>query len=57
MYLLDLVRDRFDFPALKRAVLAFRDRWPSATNLVEDKGSGISLIQELRADGISVISH
>jgi predicted phage terminase large subunit-like protein len=55
-YLLDLVRDRLDFPSLKRAVLSFKNRWPRAVNLIEDKGSGTSLIQELRSSGISVIS-
>jgi predicted phage terminase large subunit-like protein len=55
-YLADLVRGRFDFPDLKRAVTALKNRWPTATILIEDKGSGISLIQELRAQRISVIA-
>ena len=55
-YLLDLVRDKFEFPALKRAVLSTRQRFPSANILIEDKGSGMSLIQQLRAENIGVIS-
>ncbi len=55
-YLLDLVRGRYDFPELKRAVLTLKTRWPGATNLIEDKGSGTSLIQELRALSIPVIA-
>src|SRR5262245_20176351 len=54
-YLLELVRDRFDFPDLKRAVLAQKQRWPGANILIEDKGSGTSLIQELRTAGTAVI--
>lgn len=50
-YLLDVVRVRRDFPALKRLVveLAARDR-PDAV-LIEDSGSGTQLIQDLRAEG------
>jgi len=55
-YLLDLVRDKFEFPALKRAVLSTRQRFPSANILIEDKGSGMSLIQQLRAENIGVIA-
>jgi predicted phage terminase large subunit-like protein len=54
-YLLDVIRGRFDYPSLKRAVLAAGQRWPKATILIEDKGSGTSLIQDLRHDNISVI--
>jgi predicted phage terminase large subunit-like protein len=55
-YLLDLVRGRFDFPTLQRAVVTLKTRWPEATILIEDKGSGISLIQQLRADEMPVIA-
>ncbi len=55
-YLLDLIRGRFDYPELRRAVRNAKDRWPRATILIEDKGSGISLIQELRKEGVSVIA-
>jgi predicted phage terminase large subunit-like protein len=49
-YLLDLVRVRLDFPALKRKVIELYDRWAGyqkPTILIEDAGSGTSLIQEL----------
>ncbi len=55
-YLLELVRGQYDFPALKRARPALTVRWPGATTLVEDKGSGISLIQELRATSVPVVA-
>jgi predicted phage terminase large subunit-like protein len=51
-YLLDVFRKRLNYPDLKRAVV---DQWrldnPNRV-LIEDKSSGIPLIQELRADGI-----
>jgi predicted phage terminase large subunit-like protein len=54
-YLLDLWRERVDYPELKHAVHRLRERYPAATILIEDKGSGTSLIQELRANNIAVI--
>jgi predicted phage terminase large subunit-like protein len=51
-YLLDVFRKRLNYPDLKRAVA---DQWrlhnPTRV-LIEDKSSGIPLIQELRAEGI-----
>jgi len=44
-----------DYHDLRHAVFQLRDRYPSATLLVEDKGSGTSLIQELRAKDVAVI--
>jgi len=54
-YLLDLMRDRFEYPDLKRAALALKERWPRADVLVEKAGSGTSLIQDLRDSHESVI--
>jgi predicted phage terminase large subunit-like protein len=54
-YLLDVVRCRFNYPDLKRNALVLRQRWPNATTLIEEKGSGISLIQDLRRQQVSVI--
>jgi predicted phage terminase large subunit-like protein len=54
-YLMDVVRRRFDYPDLKRASIELRNRWPGCHILIEDKGSGTSLIQDLKRDGISVI--
>lgn len=55
-FLLDLWRDRVDYPQLRRAVIWLRDKYPNATLLIEDKGSGTSLIQDFRADNRSVIA-
>jgi predicted phage terminase large subunit-like protein len=49
-YLLDLWRDRVDYPELRRAVIRLREMYPTAVFLIEDKGSGTSLIQDLRSE-------
>lgn len=50
-YLLDVFRERLDFPDLKRAVIRLQHRWRADAVLIEDAGSGKSLWQELRASG------
>lgn len=47
-YLLDLWRDRVEFPELKKAVQQFYERYKPREVLIEDKASGQSLIQELQ---------
>jgi predicted phage terminase large subunit-like protein len=54
-YLLDLWRERVNYPDLKRGVSRLREQYPGAVVLIEDKGSGTSLIQDLRAEKVSVI--
>jgi predicted phage terminase large subunit-like protein len=55
-YLLDVFRQRLNYPELKRKVheLARRDR-PNKI-LIEDKASGIQLIQDLKADGVYAVT-
>ncbi len=49
-YLLDVFRRRLEYPELKRSFKQQRElHWPDAI-LVEDKGSGTALIQELREE-------
>jgi predicted phage terminase large subunit-like protein len=55
-YIIDLWRERVDYPGLKHAVWRLREKYPRATLLIEDKGSGTSLIQELRLNNIGVIA-
>jgi predicted phage terminase large subunit-like protein len=55
-YLLDVWRERVDYPDLKRAVLHLVEKHRGATLLIEDKGSGTSLIQDLRAENRAVIA-
>jgi predicted phage terminase large subunit-like protein len=49
-YLIDLWRERVDYPELRRAVCQLRERYPTAAFLIEDKGSGTSLLQDLRSE-------
>lgn len=46
-YLLDVWRDRAEFPDLKRAVSAQAAKWGATSVLIEDTAAGQSLIQEL----------
>lgn len=50
VFLLDVFRRKLDFPGLKRAVREQAALHNATVVLVEDKASGTSLIQELRAD-------
>jgi phage terminase large subunit-like protein len=56
---LDVVRARFEYPDLRRKVVEMHHRWRHVTNryelLIEDKGSGMSLIQDLKRDSIRAI--
>lgn len=49
-YLVRVVRRRLDFPALKKLIIACADETPGADILIEDRASGIQLIQDLRAE-------
>lgn len=47
-YLLDVVRARWDYPQLCKQMIQLKKQWGAHTVLIEDKGSGIQLIQDLR---------
>lgn len=49
-FLLDVHRARLDYPDLKRQVAELASRFKADNVLIEDKGSGISLIQDLKRD-------
>ena len=53
VYLLDVVRKRMELPELKRRVIDEADRWKAERVLIEDKGSGTGLLQELQVSGFS----
>jgi predicted phage terminase large subunit-like protein len=59
IHILDIVRERYDFPELKRAAITLNAKWRGKGlrgMYVEDKASGQSLIQELRnQSGMAVI--
>lgn len=46
--LLDVNRERLEYPALKRRAIELKMRWNPEAILVEDKGHGTALIQDLR---------
>ena len=48
-YMLDVFRERMDFPELLKAAVALHRQYRPSAVLIEDHGSGSSLIQQLRA--------
>jgi phage terminase large subunit-like protein len=48
LYLLDVLRDRLDYPSLKKTVIEQYCKFKPHDVLVEDKSSGIALIQDLK---------
>jgi predicted phage terminase large subunit-like protein len=55
-YLLDVIRERLNFPDLDRRVRAEAKKYPRSTILIEDKASGTQLIQSLEADYVYGVS-
>jgi len=59
VYVLDVFRDRLEYPDLKRKVLELHHRWKAYTNnyalLIEKMGSGMSLIQDLKREHIHAV--
>jgi predicted phage terminase large subunit-like protein len=51
-YLVDVYRNRLDYPDLKREVIRLGKRWKVDRVLIEDAGAGKSLAQDLRLQGI-----
>jgi predicted phage terminase large subunit-like protein len=52
--LLNAVRDRVEFPALKKLVLKLYKEWEPDSTIIEKKASGSPLIYELRSMGVPV---
>jgi predicted phage terminase large subunit-like protein len=58
IYILDVIRHRYEFPDLRRRVISEALKYSSCTTLVEDAGSGTALIQELRRhSGVTVLGR
>jgi len=51
LYLLDVLRQRMEYPELKRTLRAHAKAYGAKVVLIEDKASGTQLIQELISDG------
>jgi predicted phage terminase large subunit-like protein len=54
-YILDVYRERLEYPALKRQVGTLKAKHRPDAILIEDKSSGTSLTQDLRHEGIRPI--
>lgn len=50
-YLMDVWRQRVDYPELKRAVRNHAERYKADAVLIEDSASGVQLAQELKQEG------
>jgi predicted phage terminase large subunit-like protein len=46
-YLLDIIRDKFEYTKLKEKIFQLIKKWNPVEILIENKGIGISLIQEI----------
>ena len=57
LILLDAVKDRFEFPELRRIAYQQYQYWQPESVLVEAKASGLPLTYELRKMGIPVINY
>ena len=56
-FLLHVLRQRLDYPDLKRAVRTQAECFRPSNILIEDKASGTQLIQELIRDGVSRVTR
>jgi len=56
IYILEVIRERLEYPALKRRIVEEKRRWKAGVVLIEDKGSGISLNQDLKREGVYSIA-
>jgi predicted phage terminase large subunit-like protein len=56
-YLLNVWRKKVEYPALKAAVIELSGHYHHPTILIEDKGAGMPLAQELRSEGITVTPY
>ena len=57
LILLDVVKDRFEFPELRRVAMEQYNYWKPESVIVEGKASGMPLTFELRKQGIPVINY
>ena len=60
VHVIDVFRERLDYPDLKRKVIEIHKLWRNAANVyelaIENKGSGMSLIQDLAHERIHAIA-
>ncbi len=51
-HVVDIFRERLDYPSLRQQIVHQARRYPNTRVLIEDKGSGTSLIADLRREGL-----
>jgi predicted phage terminase large subunit-like protein len=60
VYILDVIREHLEYPELRRKVITLHRNWRYACNsyalLIEDKGSGMGLIQDLNRENIHAVA-
>lgn len=56
-YLLDVLRERLMYPDLKRRIIQHAFEFKATSYVIEDKGSGTSIIQDVRADGYGRVAN
>jgi len=56
LYLLNVYRQRLEFPELKRAIVSRASHFRPSNIIIEDKASGTALIQDLIRDGVSGVT-
>jgi predicted phage terminase large subunit-like protein len=56
LILLDAIKDRYEFPELRRVAKEQYDYWDPDTVIIESKASGLPLTYELRQMGIPVVN-
>jgi predicted phage terminase large subunit-like protein len=54
-YLIDVLRERLEYPDLRRRVIALAERHKPDAILIEDKASGTSLVQDLRDQNLAIV--
>lgn len=55
IWLLDVFRQKLEYPGLKRAVATLVQRFGPTAVYIEDRASGTQLLQELRQDGLGIL--
>ena len=55
LWLLDVFRARLEYSDLKQAIIARAQQFKANPVLIEEQGSGISLLQDLKRDGLTTV--
>ena len=56
-YLIDVLREKLTYPDLKRSVIEYARAFRADSVIIEDKGSGTSLIQDVGREGVAGVRY